>query len=596
MSFFYHILGCVTPLALVMACLPVYASDSYPPLLQQLCPKLALRGKVKLSFSETEKKLVCGDPKSESWKDIPHSQAFFNLRTFLQDKGYYLSTIASTDPFIIDLGSPSYSTGVVIKEKANAEPSFELLTIIEVASMRRLKGILLTPSFLDQVRDRLLNRIKSKGYPCPVVEMAANPQDGVITATVTLGPQQIIDHIVEDPIAGVRPNLLRRYDAFQPGQLYDDDLLTLTANRIVTSGVVQTSHLSAACSPSGAVIRETSVAGPPRQITLGFGLDTERIARFRASWRNARLGDEASSQQYTLLAALYQQEINAISTWYYLPSLPRHFLASEISFRHENEITYENLKGDIYISPSLTWDSSTMGFSTSLGPSFSWEHTFRPVQTIRDAYFSAIRADFRMTSHGFELNQASPQKGFDIHFQGIFAQQGVLSDVGAQRIGVTFQKLWNFRNYDPSFLIVGLRGGVGTTFMGSPYSLAALPPSLKHYLGGSENLRGFDRRELASASGLGGLTSAYLCFEVRFSDLLPWGIQPILFHDVGMLGNDPLTLKGPLYSSPGFGARWQSPIGVFRSTISHGFLSGDRNGIPDSTAHWKFYLSYGEEF
>ncbi len=575
---------------------PLAGADVIEGELQQICPKVALRGHKHISLGDTERNLVCGDPKSEAWRDIPHSQALFHLKAFLQDRGYFLSRIESDNPFIIDLGPPTLVLSVTLKEKGKALPSQNLRDVVRIDKMRKLTGDLLTPGFLDHISDRILSRIHSKGYPCASVDMSANALLGDVSASVTLGPKQNITDIKADVVQGISPETLRRYDAFHLQEVFDEDSLTITANRTVNSGIVQTAHLSGSCGLAGATVRETTVAGPPRLITIGFGLDTERIAQVRASWKHLRLGTQGSSVEFTALAALRQQELNANSQWYYLQGFPRHFLNSQISIRHENEIPYENLKADLQALPSLTWDTRTLGFSTSLGPSLSWEHTYRPWQSRRDTFFAAARAEFRVTSHAYELHQTAPQDGFDVSLHGIFTQQDFLSDVSAQRIGINFSNLFNLFNFEPALLVLGLRGGLATTFLGKTTTISALPPSLKHYLGGSENLRGFDRRELAGPTGLGALTSAYLSLEVRVPDFVPWGIQPIGFADAGLLGTESISLKGPLYFSPGLGARWQSPIGVFRGTFSHGFLYGERNGIAESTAHWKFYISFGEEF
>src|SRR5689334_19489391 len=49
-----------------------------------LCPKIILRGREIPDFSDVEKRLVCGDPKTPAWKVIPLDQAEYSLRNFLQ--------------------------------------------------------------------------------------------------------------------------------------------------------------------------------------------------------------------------------------------------------------------------------------------------------------------------------------------------------------------------------------------------------------------------------------------------------------------------------------------------------------------------------
>ncbi|MBY0371334.1 hypothetical protein K2X33_11650, partial [bacterium] len=44
----------------------------------ELCPGRALVGPHDPGFTDTEKKLICGDPESPGWKEVPESQALFH--------------------------------------------------------------------------------------------------------------------------------------------------------------------------------------------------------------------------------------------------------------------------------------------------------------------------------------------------------------------------------------------------------------------------------------------------------------------------------------------------------------------------------------
>jgi outer membrane translocation and assembly module TamA len=144
--------------------------------------------------------------------------------------------------------------------------------------------------------------------------------------------------------------------------------------------------------------------------------------------------------------------------------------------------------------------------------------------------------------------------------------------------------------------VLGVRGAAATTITGErPGPDIKIPPGFRQYLGGSRDLRGFGREELP-ANGLGGLSSVFGGVELRFGGPLPLGTQPLLFLDAGALGNAPWSLDHPAYVSPGFGARWESPIGVVRTSLAHGFILPGDTSVPDSFSHLQFYLSLGEEF
>jgi outer membrane translocation and assembly module TamA len=93
----------------------------------------------------------------------------------------------------------------------------------------------------------------------------------------------------------------------------------------------------------------------------------------------------------------------------------------------------------------------------------------------------------------------------------------------------------------------------------------------------------------------GALSAAFLSFEVRLAELLPGGFQPFAFLDGGIFGSKALRFSGPVYYSPGAGLRWESPVGMIRGTLGHGFKAGG-NQAGTKEGHWQFYVSFGEEF
>jgi outer membrane translocation and assembly module TamA len=111
---------------------------------------------------------------------------------------------------------------------------------------------------------------------------------------------------------------------------------------------------------------------------------------------------------------------------------------------------------------------------------------------------------------------------------------------------------------------------------------------LRNYLGGQADLRGFGRMELPGNS-VGGLSAWFGNLEMR-PDLWGTRLEPLLFVDVGELGNKSFSIQSPLYWSPGIGMSYLSPIGTFQTTLAHGIVSG---GDPASLSHWQFYLTLG---
>jgi translocation and assembly module TamA len=229
-----------------------------------------------------------------------------------------------------------------------------------------------------------------------------------------------------------------------------------------------------------------------------------------------------------------------------------------------------------------------LGATLLIGPNLELVRTFRG-QGPTDSHFLSLEGRLDVKTHDFEFFQTNPQSGFDATLTSNISNVDLYSQVTVQRYRIQAQGLWNFNNYDPPLLILGLRMGAATLLTSERPGLASrLPPNYLEYLGGSVDLRGFSRKELPK-SGFGALTSFYTDFEVRMGRELPLGLEPFAFIDVGMLGSAPLTFDNPIYWSPGFGIRWSSSFGVFRTTLAHGFAG-------NAPGHYQFFLSYGEEF
>jgi translocation and assembly module TamA len=556
---------------------------------QRVCEPLTLHTPEEISFSDTEIRLLCGDPHNDAWNNLPASQILFNLRSFLQERGFFLTEVEQTRPFIIvNLGSPT----IIKVARWHGVPKD-----VDVSRLRHLVDVRLTPKFLDEAKQRTEQLLRTRGYPCATVDITADPKTEIMELTVDPGTLREFGVVTPQPIHGIDGGILRRYDAFHPGEPYNDDNLVITTRRMMNAGIVQTTHFSPNCADDSTrvPINQSLLAGPPRNLTIGFGLDTERYARMRASWQHFRLGKWGSKTEVNALMAVQQQELNWLADWYYLPFVTHHFLRPRVTFKHADEKPFENFKVDAELSPAVQWDSQDYGFLATIGPAINGEHQYRP--EVKDQYFASLRAMVKMTSHDFEFYQMSPRTGFNLSVMAEFTRRGVFSDVTAQRLEVNFEKLWNVLSFDPPVVVLGIRGGAASAFVpdaqGGPL---AVPASLRSYLGGSVDLRGFERKALAGLSGSGTLSSAFFCFEGRLYDTLPWGLQPFLFTDFGMLGEESMSLNTPVYYSPGLGMRWQSPIGNFRFTVAKGELLGDPHGIPANLAKWHAFLSFGEEF
>lgn len=553
-----------------------------------LCPSVVIAGTGEISpgLSDTEKRLICGDPKLEPWRRIPPSQAEFHLRSFLQERGYHHPRFKrSRATLTVELGSPSFASGIELvgPEEFHGE-------------LRRKRGIAgrkLTPSLLSSIEQWATQRMQAAGYPCPEISTLADPDTGMIRLQIREGPRQRLTKIREEPVPGLMPGVLRRYDAFDldgrdgRGDWLNADWLVVSANRAVLDTIVENLHHRVSCGPDEAIVREIPVVGPPRIVSLGFGISTEGVVTGRASWRNSRLGIKGSSFDVVGFASAIEQRIDAGVDWYHLPFPSRRFIRPEFRLRHQNEDPFETLDAKGLLSYGTSWDGRSWGWIGSLGPAYTGVRTFRG-EGPPESHFFSLDARWRVRSHGFEFFASDPREGFHGNVFASFSDKNLLSTASVQRLTFRGLSLWNYRHYDPPLWILGLRselGAVLTPARPGPGSL--LPPSFLQYLGGSANLRGYGRQELP-LDGFGALTSIYVGAELRIPAALPARFEPLVFYDIGFLGKEPLHIDPPVYSSPGLGLRWLSPFGTFRTTLAR--------GLPADLGHWQFFLSFGEEF
>ncbi|MCM2277868.1 MAG: BamA/TamA family outer membrane protein [Oligoflexia bacterium] len=557
---------------------------------ERLCPGLRFEGELQPGLSETEHRLLCGDPRSEAWGSIPTHQARFHFRNFLQKRGYlHPSFIAegTTEGVgtLVRIGTPTLLSRI----RTQGAPEE-----LRIERRRKLLGRPVTPTLLNEIEQWVYRRLQAAGHPCPDVETLADRDSGEVLVQMRPGPQAPLSAVIEEkPVPGTLPGIFRRYDAFQLGDRFNGDWLAVTANRINAQDVVLNVHFTPECSPApdpekGVTVRQSVTPGPPRLMSFGFGIDTEGLLLARAAWRHSRLGRGASWLDFTALGSAREQLLEATLEWFHLARPSRQSLRPSLLLRHRNERPFETLEARGGIAFSTSADGTRAGLVALAGPSIQGLRTYRGVGP-RDSRFLSLDAEATLTSHAFEYYSADPRTGYRLGAAASLGSRALLSTVSAQRAELRGEVLLNYRDFDPPLLVLGFRGALAATFTAErPGAATGLPASFFHFLGGSSNLRGFGRQELPK-DGLGGLTSAFLNSELRLGSTLPWNLDPFVFLDLGALGRAPLALDPPIYHSPGAGLRWLSPIGVFRTTLARGFPA-------DVPGHWQLFISFAEEF
>lgn len=554
---------------------------------ERLCPGIVFVGEGSIDLTRAERRLVCGYGESDGWRTVPLNQARHFLRAFLQVRGYHRPVFRREgDSLLVDRGPRTFITG---KTGEGLPPP------VRLPKRRGVEGEPLTPKALDRLQSWITLSLQSHGYGCPEVRMRGDPETGIVHAQVNPGPGHIVREIRQPYLYGIDPGVFRRFDAFSLGEPLDLRLLSLTSRRIIEEDLFLSAYFDLHCSESKELtITRRIVPAKPRLVTLGIGADSEGIVRVRARWKHSRIGWRASSLQATAFASFREQSGEAFMRWYPRPAALWHLLP-RVEVRREDEPRFEALFSEVSLGPAVAADVLGMRVRAQAGPSWEYTRTLRG-EGPADENFFVWNARLDAMSHMYEYYLREPRTGWELGLDVSSRLRGVQSPFTAHSLRVTGRRLWNLGHYDPPAAVLGWRGLAETTLLGAGARLPdALPPSLRFFLGGDADIRGFSRKQLPIGAE-GFLTTAYQGLELRAGQVLPYNLQPFLFIDAAMGGRDDLFLEPNVYWSPGLGLRWGSPVGAFRATIARGLTWRRDPALPFTEPQWQFFFSYGQEF
>ncbi|OFZ56531.1 MAG: hypothetical protein A2428_15210 [Bdellovibrionales bacterium RIFOXYC1_FULL_54_43] len=559
-----------------------------------LCPEIEVTEKIEPPLSDNELRFICGEStktggKSEGWSKIPMGQAVLSLRGFLQSRGLLRPSFVPVKNGIRVTPGPVTR---VTSLKTNVE-----ISGLDMSRKRRVLGEPMTPSLLDSVTAWTRSELSRLGYPCGTVQAAGDPETGAVFVRVERGDRFFVQSIETrfQGEADFDPSSLRRFDAFKFGAPYDSRLLAISADRTITDGMAERTFFVPVCTGKSGVVQQESILGEKRILSAGFGLNTEEVSTASLSLKRVRLGEKASAASAEARVSFKEQQITTYYDWRFPSPSSRHSIRPVIELRHRNENPYEFYSERILTGYSSTFDFSGVGLGVFLGPEFRVYQTRRGFSADR-RHALGLDLELRIISHENEFNRTKLGGGFRAALDARSNVNEFVSNFGSTIARLRFENVWNFSNFDPPLLLAVLRGGYSATFpQNGVGALQELPPDDQNFLGGIADLRGFSRMELPNPEGLspGGLSAGYLGLELR-PDLLLGEVEPMLFVDVGALGRSSYFLDDPIYWSPGVGLNWNSPLGVLRTTLAHGYTTRQVPGAAPLVSHWQFYFSLGE--
>jgi len=577
----------VTALLFLLMIVTFSGSNSFAA--QNLCPHVILEeGKLKLNANE--KVLICGtDKDSPNWKEIPLLQAELHLRSILQNIGYLSPRFDRTGDVLKVWSGPLDEVKILKTEGDSGE--------LRPGKKRNIVGEPMMPRKLNEVEAWANLKVRSQGYACPKITVEAHAWDGTVLVMTGLDGKKVYGSVNPGDMDGLNQDILDRYQPFNLGEPYDIRQPEIMTLRMLRDGLFQSAYFVTTCAEDQAHLELRTSVGKPKIFRFGIGASTEEFPFVDITVRNARLDNKASFFTAHLLGSPRRQSLLADSELYWFPGWHRTFFGPRFEVSHKTEEAYEENSAKLGADVGRNWDQDKVRFTARGGPTLNYVKTLRGVGPTDETY-SSFEASLTAMNHVYEFSIRDQYEGWNagVYYRG--RRKGLGSEIEVDRIEFNFKHLWNLGEFSPPFLVLGSR--IQTITVNSDELVAGANQDLlsseeRIFMGGDQNLRGFPRQSIDN-NKLGFLTAAYLGFELRLIEELPFHLQPFLLWDAAKVGNRRYTLDQPVFTSEGLGLRWASPFGTLRGSIARGHVLNGNTMSDPYPEQWIYFISFGQEF
>lgn len=568
-----------------------YQSCAHTPKNKKICPKITIHSDENFELTETEQRLICGDPDSIAYKVIPSYQASYMLTGFLQSRGYatprfeYVGDSLEVYPEV----KSHISKVTVISNKAESNK------IVEEEILRQFKREVITPKLVDSIEALAISILRNNSYPCAKLESTVDGTTGEITIKASGLESFQYGVIKKEHIDGVDDRALSRFYPFIDADYFSEKKLTLAEKRFIRSGIVQGTYFQEKCDLANNKfsLSQQFITGNSKTIRLGIGASTEVGPMIRAKWSNQRSGSQASLLEANAQFSFKNQYLNFTSDRYMWADTPRRSLLTTFEIERDKQSTYEEFT--VQFKPHLKWtrDGRSRLWTWSTGPtlitgSYVTNSNDSNTQKINTG---AIEGMLQSKSHDYELYDLHPENGDFLQFNFDFRDPAFGFIDPLLKLDLTYLRLMKIGNLGKGAAIGGIRLNASTTWVPDDVMLITLPPSVKFYGGGSDDLRGFKLSSLPGNNGIGALTKFSFKFELRKTYVFIPTIESFTFLDMAYFGDRSWNLDEQIWYSPGTGLRWLSPIGMIQGFVARG-LSNRTNRDQGNL----FYLGLGGVF
>jgi translocation and assembly module TamA len=543
-----------------------------------------------IKLTDTEKQLVCGDKEVDAYKDVPAYQASFYLTGFLQDRGYLQPRFETVDHVLHTyVGEKSFVKKIKVISEFEKENKF-----VKAEIKRLHKGKVLTTSELNSIEAEAHSILRQRGFPCSKVQSEVNAKDGTVTIQLLRMAFFPFGEVPKEKIPGLRKNAFDRFYPYQAEDAFNADMLRLNEKRLTRAQVVSGTYYLENCSADLKTfsMEQRFIVGPPRTIRFGAGASTEVGPMARLKWSNNRSMSMASLLSATLEANMRNQSLNLLADSYVWKKEPRRSVLTEVEFSRDTQYDYDQFVYSIKSQVKWTKDIGNHQQIYTLGPGYE-TGTYSTADSTDTKTFATglIYGSMQFTSHMYELFDLHPEEGDTLEASFDYRDPYFGFDEKLLKIDTTFAKLYRIANSGRGTIVGGVRFIGGTTWVREDIALKSLPPAVKFYGGGSDDIRGYLLKTLPKNDGQGALSKIALKWELRRTYFWRESLEAFTFLDTAYFGDQSWELDKQLWYSPGIGLRWLSPIGMVQGYAARALAANPYNDDGNY-----FYAGFGGVF
>ena len=140
------------------------------------------------------------------------------------------------------------------------------------------------------------------------------------------------------------------------GDAYNNDFLSLTTQRVISSGLVSYSYFKHDC-VSNNKLEQKFISKNPNTIIFGIGGSSEELPIVEFRWKNTGLDSKGSEINTLLYASNINQRIELGLTYYPLLAKPRFSIRPSFKVSRTKEAIFETSERKVEVDFRATQDS-----------------------------------------------------------------------------------------------------------------------------------------------------------------------------------------------------------------------------------------------